>query len=416
MPVDGLEKNFAEDKAMLSRICLLTSVGLIFMSGTWSAEAQIFRRGNNNPTYRPQQYQPYQPAQGQIQVQGTTNAPSGNIQPAPRNNGTANTTPVNLHWSQKILENVHRDHDFGVVAKASLQKTIFEFTNSLDAEIQLANARVSCGCTKVQILTPSVKPGEVGQIEARLDTNNFVGQRGATVTVGASKVGSGYNEYSELRFSVKGMIRTDVVFDPGVAEFGDVSFGSPAERVVTIKYAGDPRWTIKDVVSTNPNIHVEFAETLRDAGARRVDYQMTIRMSEEQPEGMVNDMLMLTTNDSSNSKISFPMIANVTRPIDAANINLGMLRSGETYERKLIVKGKQPFEITQVSSDNSLLKFQPDAGSKTLHIITYEFEAAKEGLVKDQIRIRTSDPTQPELTVDFDAQVVAETIAGGKKD
>jgi hypothetical protein len=50
-----------------------------------------------------------------------------------------------------------------------------------------------------------------------------------------------------------------------------------------------------------------------------------------------------------------------------------------------------------------------------LHIISYQFEAVNEGQIKDRIKIVTSDSSQPEIEVGFDAQVISETIASGKE-
>ncbi|MEZ6094900.1 MAG: DUF1573 domain-containing protein [Pirellulaceae bacterium] len=373
---------------------------LLVLSSAATTNAQIFRRGNSYQAPPVQRYNP--PAQSQQSF-------------APSQPQVANDGQIKLHWSQEVLKDVTRDHDFGAVARASTQRHVFEYTNTLDSDLMLTGARVSCGCTKVQILTQQVKPGEKGQIEAVLDTRNFTGQRGATVTVSAQKT-TPYNEYSELRFSVKGMIRTDVVFAPGSVEFGEVMSGNTTSRSVVIKYAGDPNWKVESVTSSNDHFKPELVEVERDMNTRRVTYQLNVAMDDSLPEGTWNEQLTIQTNDRTNASMSLPLNALIAQPIAVADINLGLLRKGEKYDKKLIVKGKQPFEIIQVSSSNPKLRFESSNGSKTLHIIQYQFDAEAEGLVKDQINITTTDPSQPEIKIGFDAQVVSETIATGREE
>lgn len=415
-----------------SSIAIFTVLGL---SSTEWANAQIFRnRGYQPPA---QQYS----NQNRVQYQNPpanptqTNALPGNQVPGnqvvgqPLNGQVINGQPVSganivpnanrvnaaptIHWSQKILENVVKDHDFGTVAKASNQRHLFEFTNTLDTDLQLTNARVSCGCTKVQILTPTVKPGEKGQIEARFDTLGFVGQRGATVTVSVNK-NRPYNEYSEIRFSVKGMIRSDVVFDPGIVDFGDVAQGNATERKVLLKYAGNTQWKVENVSASNPYIEVSAKEVNRNPNNGRVDYELALSLKPDAPAGSIADILTIKTSDYNNALISLPISGRIDTPISVADIQLGLLNRGGSYEKKLVISSKQPFEIEEIKSSNPKLEFQPVSGSKTLHIVSYKFNAENEGLIADKIVIRTNHPSQPQIEIGFGAQVVEQTMAVDK--
>jgi hypothetical protein len=383
---------------------------LVFLTSLPVVNGQVFRGRGNNNTYRPpvqQQNPPQAQNPGNFQVQP--------VQPAQQIQGTqtsGTTSTPRVHWSQQILEGVSRDHDFGAVAKASNQVHIFEFENTLDTPLTITGARTSCGCTKVRVLTNEVKPGEKGQIEARYDTVAFAGARSATVSVGVSKR-QPYSEYSELRFSVKGMIRTDVVFEPGTMDFGPVSRGNSVERSVIVKYAGRQDWQVESAVSSNPNMTVEIKETMRDRNRGRTDYQITLKLNGNAPNGRINDVLTVKTNDRSNDTLTLPISGSVESMITAADVNLGMIEKGKTHEKRLIVSGKEPFEILEIHSENSRLEFPSKMdGSKTLHIIVFKFDAAKEGLVSDDIVIRTNNETQPEIRVNFRAQVIAATIVG----
>jgi len=124
-------------------------------------------------------------------------------------------------WTQSLSDPKSKEHNFGVVARASKQSHVFEFENTLGADLILESVRASCGCTKPQILTPLVKPGETAKVDAVFDTLNFFGTRGATITVAMQKIGTTV-ERGEIQFSVKGDIRRDVVLTPGEVRFDNV--------------------------------------------------------------------------------------------------------------------------------------------------------------------------------------------------
>ncbi len=397
---------------------------------------QIFRgRGGNYYQPPAQQYRP--PVQPASPLQQTPVQPGGSIiqnpaasqisgqpqgqsiQQIPAPSGAIPGLRVSngpkFHWSQAIVDGVDKDHDFGAVAKASNQVHIFEFVNSLDTTLYLTGVRTSCGCTKARILTNEVKPGETAKIEARFDTVAFSGARSATLSVGVSKR-EPYSEYSEVRFSVKGLIRTDVVFEPGTIDFGAVAKGTPAERSLLVKYAGRHDWRVESAVCSNPNIVVDVKESMRDRSRSRTDYLLTLELSGSAPNGRFNDILTVKTNDLNNAILTVPVTGSIESPITASDINLGMIEKGKSHEKKLIISGKEPFEIQEIISENSRLEFSRDfGGAKTLHIVVFKFNADKEGIVADDIVIRTNSEAQPELRVNFKAQVIANTIVGDKQ-
>ncbi len=386
------------------------------------SEAQVFRNRQGTNQYRPNNFQQgqYQPAPS-IQPQNQPAPVQENrvAQPLPQSQPQSNTTSQatavqtpRVHWSQQLLESVNKDHDFGSVAKASLQRHVFEFKNVLDTDLYLTGVRASCGCTKPRVLTSVVKPGEIGQIEAVFDTHAFSGNRSATLTVGVNK-NQPYSEYSELRFSVKGLIRTDVVFDPGSVDFGSVVKGNETERSVILKFAGNPDWKVENVVASNPGINVEFKEVMRDRNRGRIDYQINLKLKSNELNGPFNDLLTIQTSEGATSKITVRMSGSVDSMISASDLQIGMVQKGRSVEKKLVVVGKEPFEIEAISCPDARVEFVTPtlSGAKTLHIINLKFHAASEGLVNNEITIRTKNPNQPEVKVGFRGQVIPETLA-----
>ncbi len=314
-------------------------------------------------------------------------------------------------WAAALTD--QKQHDFGVVPKASAQRHTFRFTNSLDSDLQLTGVRASCGCIKPKVLTPTVKPGEQAELLIEFDTKNFDGTRSATATLSLQRSGP-RREYAEIQFSIKGVIRRDVVVEPLTIDFGSIIVGNATQRVVTVKYAGNPQWQLLNVASSNPRIQLSLEETRRDLATRRIDYQITVTVPADCPEGAINDDLTLTTSDLSNQVLRVPMTGVVKQPIQVTPISLGAIDRGDKIIKRLIINGERPFAISRIEVNNPRLKFKESPGEKTLHVIEYAVDTSTDGDIIDEIKIYTTDPNQSEILVRFEAQVVESTVVKGK--
>ncbi len=156
------------------------------------------------------------------------------------------STAFAQQWAEKMFE--VKKHDFGTVAKAAKVEFQFPVKNLYKEDIHLASVRASCGCTSPRIEKDLLKTGEVGYVVAKFNTDTFSGKRGATLTVVIDKP-----FYAEVQLRVDGYIRTDVVFNPGQVEFGQVDQGSPVTKTVKVQYAGRDSWQITKVESRIPS-------------------------------------------------------------------------------------------------------------------------------------------------------------------
>ena len=185
----------------------------------------------------------------------------------------ATMTPVASaqSWARKMFKTT--SHDFGTVAKGSKSEFDFEFQNIFEEDIHVAGVRSSCGCTEPHVTKQTLKTWEKSSIHAVLNTRTFIGARSATLTVIIDQP-----FYAEVQLSVRGYIRSDVLFTPGSVAFGEVEQGRGAERTVSVSYAGRSDWAIVDVRSANPSFEVELTDGPRNFG--RVTYTMLVRIKE----------------------------------------------------------------------------------------------------------------------------------------
>ncbi len=75
------------------------------------------------------------------------------------------------------------EHDFGKVAEGEKIACVFTFENSGTADLVIASASSTCGCTVPKYDTRPVSPGKGGTLEVVFDTSGRSGHQTKTITV-----------------------------------------------------------------------------------------------------------------------------------------------------------------------------------------------------------------------------------------
>ena len=288
-------------------------------------------------------------------------------------------------WAKKMFSEF--SHDFGTVAVASKVDHTFEMVNPFKETIHIASVRASCGCSTPTIVKQSLKTWEKGGIHVRYNTRTFKGQKGATITVVIDKP-----FYAEVQLNVKGYIRSDVVFNPGVVSFDSISQGEATTRNVSVNYAGRTDWQIVDVLSGNTNFEVELDETRRGGG--RVDYNLVVRAKDSMPSGFFNDQLVLVTNDRRATKVPIRVEGHVVPglTVSPASLFLGAIKPGQQVKKTLVVRGKRAFKITKIECKDDCFAFKTSEEAKKLHLVPIVFTADQPGKIAENIVIETDLP------------------------
>lgn len=293
-------------------------------------------------------------------------------------------SPASGDWLDTVFP--VKQHDFGTVAVAAKTEFRFPIENMLKEEIHVRSVRTSCGCTTPTIDQEYIAPGATGSIVARFNTNSFRGKRGATITVVIDKP-----RYSEVRLRVDGYIRRDVVFHPGEVDFGRQEVGAAETRSTTVYYAGRPDWKLEDVVSNRPWLVPSFEQIERGQG--KVNYKLTVKLREDAPEGVFQDELVLVTNDRAMPRIPLPVSGEIQSELSVSPrlIALDNIKPGETIEKRLVIRGKQPFQIDSIECEGWQVDFEPPGSAKALHLLPVRFTAtATAGPQKSTVVITTS--------------------------
>jgi hypothetical protein len=286
-------------------------------------------------------------------------------------------------WAQKMFKTTH--HDFGSVARGAKAEFAFELVNSYKEDIHIAGVRSSCGCTTPVVTKDTLKTWEKAEVVAALNTRSFNGHKNATITVTIDQPFS-----AEVQLTVTAYIRRDVVFSPGVVQFGSVPQGKAAQKTVEVNYAGRDDWKIVDVRSANPHFEVELNEKSRGGG--RVAYTMLVRMNEAAPAGYILDQLTIVTNDHNLTTVPLAVEGRVTSPltVSPASLVLGVLSTGQSVTKQLVVRGNQPFRIVKIDCSDPRFHCETPAEAKEMHLVPITFTAgAAAGKVAETLVIKT---------------------------
>ncbi len=295
--------------------------------------------------------------------------------------GSASAQP----WVKEMFP--ENSHDFGTVPRGAKAEYRFKFTNRYEENVHVASVRSSCGCTIPRIESSDLITYQEGGIICEFNTRSFIGAKSAVVTVVFDRP-----FYGEMQLMVKGNIRSDIVTEPGEIQFGEVDRGAGKSTAVNITYAGTNRWEITDVRSANQNLSVKLEGPTRDSSGR-VGYQMQVRLKESAPAGEFNDQIVIVTNDKNYNLVTVPVRGRIVPPlVMPASVELGTIQPGSSKTNRIIVRGKEPFEIKKVECPDSRFVFVTPTGSKKFHTIPFRFQSESEdaGAFKEKVTVTTS--------------------------
>ncbi len=300
--------------------------------------------------------------------------------------GLSGVLPSTSHaeqWAEKLF--TEKSFDFRTVGRGTKCEHYFEMRNPFKEDVHISAVRTSCGCTSPSLTKETLKTFERGAVIATFNTSTFIGKKAATITVVIDKP-----FYAEVQLKVSGYIRTDVTFDPPEVAFGEFPAGEVQEQEVVITHTGSQPWAITDVRSHCEHLKVRLDSPEKLPGAVR--YRMTVQTKTSIPEGDLRERLTLVSNDRDfpTTEMSIEGRVRETLSVSPAAVSLGSTKPESIVEKRLVVKGEEPFEIREVVCSDKRFSFEIPEGKKKLHFVNLKFTGdGGTGDVSQQVRIVT---------------------------
>jgi hypothetical protein len=295
--------------------------------------------------------------------------------------------------------------NYKTVAKGQDVKFNLKITNPSKEDVQITRLHTSCGCLNWEDnparsgIVPIVIPaGHERIFVLRLDTIKFRGeQKGkyAEVDVFKPSMGTG-----TTTIHAEGYIRSDIVLQPGSANFGSVAQGTPAEQRISLSYAGRDDWKLLNVKLNNPSISVEPIEKSRGNGV--VNYDLVLKLKESAPIGLIRDQLSLVTDDANSPNIVVQVEGRVEPEFVVIEPNYGAIVAGKPVEKTVVIRNTRnppkPFKILKLerTHDDSAFKVRKSTDAKTVHNLGLTFTPPNApGLYEEEFSLTISDKDEP---------------------
>lgn len=310
-------------------------------------------------------------------------------------------------WMDQAIAPESRSIDFGTVARAVKTEHEFVITNPFNQPLHLQSVRASCGCTTPTIRDSVIPVGGQGIVHARYNTDRFTGEKKAALVVTVTKP-----FFTELQLNVKGYIRSDIVLTPGEIEFGQVAEGADKTLELRLDYAGRSDWKIVDLTSDLPFVKVSAEEVSRQIG--RIQYKLIATVDSSAPAGMLENQVILHTNDRRLTSVPLPLSMNVVPSIQFSPmaLALGSVAYGDESTHRLVVKGDKPFKILSVQSEQAEVRFAPGDAERKAHMLNIGISPKAErapGPVEGELLVQTSLSDKP-LRLKLSYEIPLETL------
>jgi hypothetical protein len=313
-------------------------------------------------------------------------------------------------WAKAMFSET--SHDFGVVAAGAKVEYKFTIENIYEEDAHIKSVQSSCGCTSAKIDKQSLKTWDKAEITAvvNTDTRQYYGRKDTTL-----KVLFDLPYEAEVQIHIHAYIRRDVVVLPGVVQFGAVGQGAAMVQKVSVSYAGRDDWRIERIENNNPNLEFQLAEVSRGEG--KVKYNLTVTLKPNAPAGYIQGQLVLVTNDVNPRAARVPVavegIISQALSVRPSPLFLGVIESGQSVTKPLVVQSKAAFRITAVSASDPRFRCKAPEGPNPVHLLPITFDAKDaSGKISGKIHIETDYPNAKPLDVDVNVQVTPKAGEG----
>ncbi len=304
-------------------------------------------------------------------------------------------------WADGLFDELSKD--FGSVPRGPAQTHDFHVVNNTKSPVSISNVRVSCGCTSASA-TPRtyLKPGEDTYIHAQMDTTRFFGPKSVTIYVQFDRP-----KFEEVRLWVQANGRNDFNLTPETLSFGQIKRGTAPANSVNVTFYGNPGVRIVSAKGESNYVQPSIVETRRNDS--EVVYTLTTKLRPDTPVGKWYTDVWVNTNVASMPQMRVPLTVEVESPltVSPAVVSLGSLPMSGESERRVIVRGVQPFKIISVRGGDDHLQIKNSGTeAREVHVLTIKLKPGSTGSLDRTLRVLTDLKEDNEIDFRVNATVV----------
>jgi hypothetical protein len=308
-------------------------------------------------------------------------------------------------WAEGLFEKL--SHDFGGVPVGPTLTHSYRLTNNTNSTLRITSVRVSCGCVTATALQGTIAPGQTSAVFAQMDTTRFVGSKTVTIYVTFDQP-----QWAEVRLSISAFGRTDVQIGPSTIAFGAVPRGATPSRATSVTL-NNSSTQVTGVTADSNYVQLAAKEVQSNGYGRH--YEVTATLRPDTPVGKWYTDVWLLTSDPSSSRIRVPLTVDVepTLNVSPGAIAFGAVQVGQTAEKRVIIRGAQPFKITgfEGTDESVSVKDQGDS-ARPVHVLTVTVKPSSAGELNKTIKVQTDLPADNVAEVPVKATAEAAKSGG----
>ena len=294
-------------------------------------------------------------------------------------------------------------YDFGYAGHQQIITHVFKLKNVGNQPLVIHDVESSCACTAVLLSEKTVLPGEMAEIEAKLETQYYRGRRTSTV-----KVHTNDTDTPVIYFTITGVIAGLARVVPNNLYLKNVGNQEEIHKTIEIYDPGDGRLKVKGVKSSTPYIKTRLRHIYKDGLAAKI----FVTIKPGLPFGELEEKLTILTEGYLFPHVEFLVKGQVVGAIRLApdQFFMGFVKKGEVVRRvaHLRKKGTSDLKIQKIESSHEFVtaKFEEiESGQEYAIEVTFIAPVSETGKSEALIKIHTNDIDQPLFEVPFYAIV-----------
>jgi hypothetical protein len=301
--------------------------------------------------------------------------------------------------------------DMGEVAKGEVLEANFKLVNEGSETLLVKAVRPTCGCT-VADYDREIAAGGEGWVKAKLDTEDFSGPVSKSILIMTN---------DPLDPTVTVVIKADVtpyieVVPRPLIRFNAVKHEEMSERVVVTAAEGEQNFNISRVESSVPYLvtsvrTLEGDDLLRGRGDNQ--YEIRLTLADDAPVGPVSAQLTVHTDHPKAPEVSIKVygVIRALIHITPPQIQFGTIEATARPGRNLIVvsnrSGDAKTEVTSATIDDDAFaaSVRTIQEGRRFQVTVTVNQGAEPGVRDALLKVSTTDPDFPELTVPVRANI-----------
>jgi len=309
-----------------------------------------------------------------------------------------------------VIDITEKIKDFGTVAKGEKLRAVFEVRNTGNAPLEVTQVRPTCGCT-VASFDHTIPPGGTGKITAEVDTTGFSGPVSKAVLVFSNDPAT-----PQVNVVIKADVRAFIeVLPRPLVIFRNVLQGEPATEKLVLLAADGSDFKVEGAESSGGPYQLTYKqmeEKERVPERKGSQWELTVTVPANAPEGMLNHKLVVKTNAPKAREVTIN-VTGAVRPVVQvipAQVNFGTVGGDALVGQNfLVVNNRQGAELqlSDVKVDNANFSTEviPLQAGQRYQVAVSMKAGVPKGTQKATVTITTSDPLRKLLEVPVQAVV-----------